>query len=181
MLLHLLTGSGDTFVIVDAASVGFELRPDEARDICEAGVRITAAANEQLGFQHPGNPEISKISFCQFTRPITMEAGQRIGKNAVVIRPGKIDRSPTGTGLCARLAVLHAQGLAKTGDQLLARSIIGSEFLGCIEEEVMIGAIPGIRPSITGRAWVTGTTVHRLDPSDPWPQGYRLSDTWPEI
>lgn len=172
---------GDTFVIVDAASVGFELRPDEARDICEAGVRITAAANEQLGFQHPGNPEISKISFCQFTRPITMEAGQRIGKNAVVIRPGKIDRSPTGTGLCARLAVLHAQGLAKTGDQLLARSIIGSEFLGCIEEEVMIGAIPGIRPSITGRAWVTGTTVHRLDPSDPWPQGYRLSDTWPEI
>jgi proline racemase len=158
---------GDTFVIVDAASVGFELRPDEARDICEAG--------------HPGNPEISKISFCQFTRPITMEAGQRIGKNAVVIRPGKIDRSPTGTGLCARLAVLHAQGLAKTGDQLLARSIIGSEFLGCIEEEIMIGAIPGIRPSITGRAWVTGTTVHRLDPSDPWPQGYRLSDTWPEI
>jgi proline racemase len=77
--------------------------------------------------------------------------------------------------------VLHAQGLAKTGDQLLARSIIDSEFLGCIEEEVLIGAIPGIRPSLTGRAWLTGKTVHRLDPSDPWPQGYRLSDTWPEL
>ena len=170
---------GDTFVLVDAANCGFELRPHEARDICEAGVRITSAANEQLGFHHPGNPEISKISFCQFTRPIIMEAGQRVGKNAVVIRPGKIDRSPTGTGLSARLAVLHAKGQAKTGDQLLARSIIDSEFLGCIEEEVMIGKTPGIRPSISGRAWLTGKTVHRLDPSDPFPQGYRLSDTWP--
>jgi proline racemase len=170
---------GDTFVIVDAASAGFELRPDEARDICEMGVRITAAANEQLGFSHPENPDISAVSFCQFALPVITEAGQKIGKNAVVIRPGKIDRSPTGTGLSARLAVLHAKGLAKKGDQLLARSLIGSEFLGCIEEEVMVGKKPGIRPSITGRAWLTGTTVHRLDPDDPWPQGYRLSDTWP--
>ncbi len=170
---------GDTFVIVDAASVGFEIRPDEARDICVAGLKITAAANEQLGFRHPCNSEISAISFCQFARPVFEDAGQRIGKNAVVIRPGKVDRSPTGTGLSARLAVMYAKGQASVGDSLLARSIIDSEFLGRIEEEVLVGNTRAIRPSVSGRAWITGKYQLSLDPQDPWPQGYRLSDTWP--
>lgn len=172
---------GDTFVIVDPANAGFEITPDEARDICEAGVKITAAANEQLGFRHPGNPGISRISFCQFAKPVFEEAGQKIGKNTVVIRPGKLDRSPTGTGLSARLAVLHAKGQAKVGDTLLARSIIDSEFLGRIEEEVLIGSKKAIRPSITGRAWITGRSQLTLDRNDPWPEGYRLSDTWPRL
>jgi len=172
---------GDTFVMVDAADAGFEIAPDEARDICEAGVRITAAANEQLGFRHPGNTEISRISFCQFTKPVFEESGQKIGKNTVVIRPGKVDRSPTGTGLSARLAVLYARGEAQVGDTLLASSIIDSEFLGRIEEEVLIGTKSAIRPSITGRAWITGRTRLTLDIEDPWPGGYRLSDTWPRL
>lgn len=87
---------GDTFVIVDSVSAGFEITPDEARDICLAGMRITVAANEQLGFRHPSNSDISHISFCQFAKPVFEEAGQQIGKNAVVVRPGKVDRSPTG-------------------------------------------------------------------------------------
>lgn len=172
---------GDTFVIVDAASTGFDLRPGEARELCEMGVRITAAANEQLGFHHPENPLISAISFCQFTHPAVMESGQRVGKNTVVIRPGKLDRSPTGTGLSARLAVLHARGEAQVGDTLLARSIIDSEFLGRIDEEVMLGGRTAIRPSISGRAWITGKSRFTLDSQDPWPGGYRLSDTWPDI
>jgi proline racemase len=172
---------GDTYVIVDAVSAGFEIRPDEARDICSVGTRITAAANEQLGFQHPANPDIRQISFCQFAKPVFEEAGQRIGKNAVVIRPGKVDRSPTGTGLSARLAVMHAKGQAKVGDTLLARSIIDSEFLGCIEEEVLLGDKMAIRPSISGRAWLAGKSQLTLDRADPWPEGYRLSDTWPNI
>lgn len=172
---------GDTFVIVDAASAGFELLPAEARDLCELGVRITAAANEQIGFHHPENPYISSISFCQFTHPVIIESGQRIGKNTVVIRPGKLDRSPTGTGLSARLAVLYARGEAKVGDTLLARSIIDSEFFGKIDEEVTLGDRTAIRPSISGRAWITGKSRHTLDPQDPWPGGYRLSDTWPNI
>lgn len=172
---------GDTFVIVDAARAGFEITPDEARDICTAGIKITTAANEQLGFRHPGNPDISRISFCQFARPVFEEAGQRIGKNAVVVRPGKVDRSPTGTGLSARLAVMHAKGQASVGDTLLARSIIDSEFLGRIEEEVTVGDTAAIRPSISGRAWITGRSQLTLDPLDPWPEGYRLSDTWPRM
>lgn len=172
---------GDTFVIVDAASAGFDLEPDEARDICETGIKITAAANEQLGFRHPGNPDISRISFCQFAQPVIEEGGRQTARNAVVIRPGKVDRSPTGTGLSARLAVMHAKGLAKVGDTLLARSIIDSEFLGRIEEEVRVGGKSAIRPSITGRAWLTGRNLLTLDPDDPWPGGYRLSDTWPRL
>jgi len=172
---------GDTFVLVDSMSVGFEVSPDEARDICATGIKITAAANEQLGFTHPGNPGISQVSFCQFTKPVFEEGGQRIGKNTVVVRPGKVDRSPTGTGLSARLAVMHARGQARVGDTLLARSIIDSEFLGRIEEEVSIGESRAIRPSISGRAWLTGRSQLTLDKNDPWPQGYRLSDTWPKL
>jgi proline racemase len=172
---------GDTFVIVDAAAAGFEITPDEARDIAEAGIKITAAANEQLGFRHPNNPDVKHISFCQFAKPIFEEAGQKIGKNAVAIRPGKVDRSPTGTGLSARLAVLHARGEATVGDTLLARSIIDSEFLGCIESETTVGDRAAIHPSISGRAWITGTQQLMLEPDDPWPGGYRIGDTWPNI
>ncbi len=172
---------GDTFVLVDAAAAGFELRPDEARYIVETGIAITRAANEQLGFRHPENADISGISFCQFTRPTAVENERLIGKNTVVIRPGKVDRSPTGTGLSARLAVLHARGELAVGDTLVALSIIDSEFVGRIEETVDVGGRPGIRPSISGRAWLTGRSEHTLDPGDPFPEGYKISDTWPKF
>ena len=171
---------GDTFVIVDAASAGIEIKPENAWEICQLGMKITAAANAQLGFRHPGNPDITNISFCQFTNPVFEEAGQLIGKNTVVVRPGKVDRSPTGTGLSARLAVMYAKAQLKLGDTLLARSILDSEFLGEIDEQVNIGTKQAIRPEISGRAWLTGTSQLKLDPRDPWPQGYRLSDTWPD-
>lgn len=172
---------GDTFVIVDASSMGFQITPDEARDLCTTGVKITSAANEQLGFNHPGNAAINRISFCQFANRVIEENGQLTGKNAVIVRPGKVDRSPTGTGLSARLAVMHAKGQASVGDTLLARSIIDSEFLGRIEEEVRVGDRKAIRPSISGRAWIFGRSRQTLDPDDPWPEGYRLSDTWPQL
>ena len=79
----------------------------------------------------------------------------------------------------ARMAVLHAKGLMQVGEQYLARSIIDSEFACHIDAEVAIGSTRGIVPVISGTAWITGTHQHTLDPSDPWPQGYRLSDTWP--
>ena len=172
---------GDTFVIVDAKQLGFNIVPDEARDLCETGIAVTAAANEQLGFRHPDHPDINRVSFCQFTRPVDREAGRSVGTNAVVIRPGKIDRSPTGTGLSARLAVLHARGDIEVGQSLVGRSIIGSEFEGRVEEALLLQSKPAIRPSITGRAWITGQRRLVLDPDDPWPEGYRLSDTWPTL
>jgi proline racemase len=104
-----------------------------------------------------------------------------IAANAVAIRPGKIDRSPTGTGASARMAVMRAKGEMQVGDRYLARSIIGSEFLGRIEADTTLAGKPAIIPSISGRAWISGTRIEMLDPADPWPAGYRLSDTWPDV
>ncbi len=101
---------GDSFVIVDAQALGFAITPDEARDLAEIGMKITRAANEQLGFVHPENPDWDHISFCQIAAPVAVEDGALGAANAVAIRPGKIDRSPCGTGCSARMAVLHAKG-----------------------------------------------------------------------
>ncbi len=169
---------GDSFVIVDAAALGLSLTTDEAHDIATLGVRITNAANEQLGFAHPENPDWRHISFCLFAGPLSQgENGLETGA-AVAIQPGKVDRSPTGTALSARMAVLQARGVMKTGDRLTAQSLIGSTFSGRILEETTVGGTPAIRPEISGRGWITGIHQHMLDPSDPWPEGYRLSDTW---
>jgi proline racemase len=170
---------GDSFVIVDATAVGIEILPANARALAALGVRITAAASTQLGFHHPDNQEWKHISFCQFTDPLTRDGRTLTGRNAVAIRPGKIDRSPTGTGCSARMAVLHARGEMAIGDQYLARSIIGSEFRCAIAAETTVGGTAAIIPEVTGRAWISGTHEHTLDPTDPWPGGYRLSDTWP--
>lgn len=170
---------GDSFVIVDAASLGLEIVPEEANDLVRIGMKITTAANEQLGFRHPANADWDHLSFCQFAGPLTEENGELVGSNAVVIRPGKVDRSPTGTGCSARMAVLHAQGRMKIGQRYRAKSIIGSEFECAIQSETLIGKKHAIVPTISGRAWITGTHQLMLDPSDPWPHGYRLADTWP--
>ena len=169
---------GDSFVVVDARALGFSLTPDEARDIAGLGVTITRAATEQLGFAHPENPDWRHVSFCLFAGPLERDAdGLRAGA-AVAIRPGKVDRSPTGTALSARMALLAARGQMRTGETLTAVSLIGSTFTGRILGETKVGDIPAILPEISGRGWITGMHQHMLDPDDPWPEGYRLSDTW---
>ena len=170
---------GDSFVIVDATALGFEIKPDEAADLAQVGSKITAAANEQLGFTHPGNPDWRHISFCQIAMPLNRENGINVSRNSVAIDPGKLDRSPCGTGCSARMAVLHARGEMKVGERLIGRSIIDSRFDCSIVSETRVGDKTAITPSIRGRAWITGTHQVMLDPEDPWPGGYRLSDTWP--
>ena len=170
---------GDSFVFINAQDLGFEIKPDEAKDISDIGSKITAAANQQLNFNHPTNSEWSHISFCQMTLPIFEEEGVKISKNTVVIDPGKLDRSPCGTGCSARMALLYAKGELKKGDRMIGRSIINSRFDCSIVDETMVGDKKAIIPSIRGRAWITGTHQLMLDPEDPWPEGYRLSDTWP--
>jgi proline racemase len=172
---------GDSFVLADARALGFALTPDEARDLAVTGVRITRAANEQLKFEGAEGLAWDHISFCQFTAPLFEEDGVPVSLNAVAIRPGKIDRSPCGTGCSARLAVLHAKGVLKVGDRMIGRSVLGGSFDCRIEEACTIGGRPAIIPSISGQAWITGTHQHLLDPTDPWPEGYRLSDTWPRM
>jgi proline racemase len=172
---------GDGFVIVDAEALGFRVEEGEARDMATLGMAITRAANEQLGFDHPGAPHWRHISFCHFAGRARRTDSGLEARSAVVVRPGKIDRSPTGTAVSARMAVFHARGQLAVGECYRARSIVGSEFIGRIEAAVEAGGRPAIVPSISGRAWITGTHQHMLDPADPWPGGYRINDTWPSL
>ena len=164
-------------MLTDARNLGFSLVADEARDIAEMGVKITAAANEQLGFSHPTNTDWNHISFCQMTAPIEVQHGVKVGRNAVTIQPGKLDRSPCGTGCSARMAVLHARGELLVGEPFMGVSIIDSEFHCRIKNTAQIGGVQGIVPILSGRAWLTGTRQLMLDPADPWPGGYKLPCT----
>ncbi|MCE8509788.1 proline racemase family protein [Ruegeria pomeroyi] len=169
---------GDSFVVVRPEDVGVQITRDRARDLAEMGIAITNAANAQLGFHHPENPEWRHISFCLFAGEIERREGVLRAASAVAIQPGKIDRSPTGTAVSARMAILHARGEMAEGEQFVAISIIGSEFSGRIAGLTSVGDHPAILPEISGRGWITGIHQQMLDPDDPWPEGYRLRDTW---
>jgi len=172
---------GDSFVIVDAADLGFKIAPDEARDLAVIGIKITNAANEQLGFHHPENPDWNHISFCQIAAPLEKENGVWLGRNSVTIQPGKLDRCPTGTGCSARMALLHQQGKMNVGDRYIGESVIGSRFHCAIDSITRVGKKNAVFPVISGQAWITGMHQYLLDPTDPWPHGYKVADTWPKI
>ncbi len=170
---------GDSFVMADAKSLGFAITPDEARDIAVVGRKIVKAGNEQLGFSHPDLPGWTHFSFAFITGELETVDGCLSSRNACVVKPGKIDRSPTGTGCSALMAVLHAKGLMREDERYIGRSIIESRFIGAIAATTTVGNHAAIIPTITGRAWITGNSTLMLDPADPWPDGYRISDTWP--
>ena len=170
---------GDSFVMAKARALGFAVTPDEARDIAVIGRRIVKAANQQLGFAHPDLPGWTHFSFAFITGELETVDGCLSSRNACVVKPGKIDRSPTGTGCSALMAVLHAKGLMRDGETYIGRSIIESRFIGAIAGTTTVGNHAAIIPTITGSAWITGQSTLLLDPSDPWPGGYRISDTWP--
>jgi proline racemase len=167
---------GMWYAIADAEALGFEITPEEARDLSLAGEAIRAAAREQLRCVHPENAGIAGVSIVQIAQP--WQGLGEVTRNAVVVAPGRLDRSATGTGLSARLAVLHARGLMKAGDAMTHASPIGSTFDGRIVEETRVGDRAAIVPAIKGSAWITGITQVLIDPTDPFPEGYLLSDTW---
>ena len=172
---------GDSFVMADGRDFGFAMTPDEARDIAELGVKLTRAGNEQLGFTHPVLTDWKHFSFAFVRGPLEEVDGMKSSRNACVVQPGKCDRSPTGTGVSALMAVHHARGIMKEGDRFLGRSIIESCFEGRIAGLAEVGGKPAILPEISGRGWIYGRSELMLDPDDPWPEGYRISDTWPMI
>jgi proline racemase len=171
---------GDSFVVVDAAAIGVTFQPTEAQRLAELGVSITNTFNAKHRFFHPTNPDWTHVSFCLFAGPVQETDRVLRAASAVAIQPGKIDRSPTGTALSARMALLHDSGDMAIGDRFEATSLIGSTFTGRIVSRTTVGDTAAIIPEISGRGWITGTDQHMLDPSDPWPEGYRLSDTWPK-
>jgi proline racemase len=154
--------------------------PQEAAELARIGMLIRKAANEQLTFSHPLLPDWKHHSFTYFNGPLEVnQDGILTSKNVCVINPGKLDRSPTGTGCSALMAILHARGQLSVGDKFIGRSIIESEFIGIVSAEVDLQGIKAIIPKISGQAWIYGTSQFYRDPGDPWPEGYRVSDTWP--
>jgi trans-L-3-hydroxyproline dehydratase len=167
---------GMWYAIADAQALGFAIEPHEARELSLAGERIRIAAREQLPCAHPENAAIAGVSIVQIAEP--WQGVGEVTRNAVVVAPGRLDRSATGTGLSARMAVLHARGAMGVGDAMTHASAIGSTFDGRILAETRIGDRTAIVPAIRGSAWITGVTQLYVDPDDPFPEGYLLADTW---
>ncbi|GAB3442398.1 proline racemase family protein [Insolitispirillum peregrinum] len=167
---------GMFFGIVDAKALGFQVTADEARDLAVLGEKIRKAAREQFPVTHPDFPNVQGVSIVQFAMPF--EGSGTVTRNTCIVAPGRSDRSPTGTGTSARMAVLHARGQMAVGDELIHSSIIGSRFVGKILSAGQTNGRASIIPQITGRAWITGTHTYMLDPDDPWQAGYMVSDTW---
>jgi trans-L-3-hydroxyproline dehydratase len=167
---------GMWYAIADARALGFAIEPSEARDLSVIGEKIRLAAREQLPCAHPENLEIAGVSIVQIAAP--WEGVGKVTRNAVVVSPGRLDRSATGTGLSARMAALYARGLMTVGDAMTHASAIGSTFDGRIVSETTVGGRPAIVPAIRGSAWITGITQLFVDPTDPYPEGYVLGDTY---
>jgi proline racemase len=169
---------GMIYALLDVSTLGIEIAPANARALVDLGEAVRKATRAQYpDVSHPDNPQISGVSIVQLHMPFA--GAETICRNTCIVAPGRADRSPTGTGLSARLAVLHAKGLLAVGDTLTHESIIGSRFEGRIEAAHKVGPYRGIVPSIKGRAWITGLFQYFVDPTDPFPEGYRISDTWP--
>jgi proline racemase len=169
---------GMIYVIVDATTVGMSLARDEARDLVVLGERIKLAAAEQLPSVHPEIPEIHTINQTLFAGPIETVGGVKSSKNAVVVSPGRIDRCPCGTGSSARLALLHATGELAVDEKFVHRSILDTEFVCQIKATTSVAGKHAVVPTVSGRAWLTGIATYGVDPEDPFPNGYRLNDTW---
>ncbi|KAJ5587028.1 uncharacterized protein N7459_002793 [Penicillium hispanicum] len=169
---------GMMYVLVDAASMGLMVDNQQSRQLVEMGERIKRAVELAYSPVHPQNPGITGFSVLEFTEPVRLADGCKVAANAVVVSPGRFDRSPCGTGTSARLAVMHARGQINEGEIFKHRSIIGTEFESRIRGTTRVGNYPAVLPTVKGRAWITSFKQVVLDPTDPFPEGFRVGDQW---
>ena len=162
---------GNFYAILPATAAGLQVRPEFHDQIVAAGLQIMAAANEQLEFAHPDNPEISDCRHVVFTAPAE---GDLPARAAVAIHPGWVDRSPCGTGTSARMAQLAARGELAVGQDFVHGSLIGTTFTGRLVGTTTVGGFPAVVPTVQGRAWLTGMGHYLLDPDDPFPGGFLI-------
>ena len=182
---------GMFYVIADAEELDVRLVPDEGREIARLGEMIRAAAVEQLPVVHPENPAISGISISQLSGPPTHPEAHR--RNAVVVSTGTgdwdkphtwggaLDRSPCGTGTCAKMAALHAKGQLGLGEDFCHESVLGTLFTGRLLRETKVGDYDAVVPTLSGRAWITGFADYVVDAGDPFPEGFTVGDIWGRV
>jgi proline racemase len=179
---------GMFYVIADAAQLGMRVAPDQARDLVRVAEMIKAATQEQLPVAHPENPEIAGVTIAQISGEPVRPGAHR--KNAVVVSTGKLDwdrpatwtgaldRSPCGTGTCAKMAALHAKGQLGLNQDFVHEGILGTVFTGRLLEETTVGPYRGVVPTLSGQAWIIGFAQYVLDPEDPFPEGFTVGDIW---
>lgn len=179
---------GMFFVIAEAEPLGLRLTQDEGKEIVRISEMIKAATQEQLPVTHPENPDFTGVTIAQLTGPPTHPDAHM--KNAVTVSTGKLDwenpstwtgaldRSPCGTGTCARMATLHAKGKLPLNQDFRHEGILGTIFTGHLVDETTVGPYDAVIPTISGQAWITGFSNYVVDPEDPFPDGFTLGDIW---
>ncbi|KUF10062.1 proline racemase family protein [Pseudoponticoccus marisrubri] len=165
---------GVFYALVDAAALGLDLVPGNARALAMAGITLHKQIAPDCAARHPTVPELDGLAYVMF-RGRDADGALR---TCTTMRPGRVDRSPCGTGSNAEMAAQHAAGHMRPGDRMVSRSLIGSEFVTELVEETQVGNLPAIRNRVSGQSWIHAMTQIGLDPSDPFPQGFTLSDTW---
>lgn len=165
---------GVYYALIDVNQIGLDISPDNARVLAEAGIELKRMIAEQVRVSHPMLPGVDEIAYVMF-RDRERDGAVR---TCTTLQPGRVDRSPCGTGSSANLATLHARGLVSVGDVRTSRSIIGGEFLAEAIGETEVGGRKAVLPRITGRGYVYGRTELRVMADDPFRTGFALSDTW---
>ncbi len=167
---------GCFYVLVDGAALGLRLVREQARDIVERAEAVMVAARQAARRPAPRGAR-DRLPLVRHGDRGRRPVGRRCCGAATVLS-GRIDRSPCGTGTSARLACLAARGQAQPGSTFTARSLIDSEFTASISGTTTVGDRTAVLPTISGRGWIVGTRTTTVDPSDPYPTGFVLSDLW---
>jgi proline racemase len=163
---------GNFFALVSAEELGVAVEPAESRRLVDLGLGIREAVNRQLEIQHPTQPHINRVELTEITAPPTHANANY--KNVVVFGDGQIDRSPCGTGTCARMADLHAKGRLRLREPFVHESILGTLFYGELLAETQVGEFQAVVPRITGSASITGLNMWTIDPEDPMKYGFSI-------
>jgi proline racemase len=162
---------GNFYAIVELAEIGVPYGKEHARQLLDTGMQILRAINAGDPPVHPGEPGIHGCHHVQLVAPGSDAVRSR---HAMVIAPGYFDRSPCGTGTSARVAQLHARGLLALDTDFVNESLLGTHFVGRLVDTADVAGIPAVVPTITGSAWITGTSQQFLDERDPFPHGFLL-------
>lgn len=166
-----LAFGGNFYAVVELEKIGLPFERSAKAELLQAGLAIMDAINEQ---HKPVHQLRSDITGCHHVYLQAPGSTAQLSRHAMAIHPGWFDRSPCGTGTSARMAQLHAKGELGLNEEFINESFLGTRFIGRLVEETTVGDFPAVVPTITGRAWLTGTTEFRLDPEDPFPHGFLL-------
>jgi proline racemase len=164
---------GVFYALVDPAPLGLSIEPGQARQLAETGVRILETAQRRWRPVHPERPAIAGIAYLMWCGE-----GPEGPRNATVLLPGRLDRSPCGTGSAARLALEWTRGRIRPGEARLFRSTIGTRFEAEFVGTTAVAGRPAVLPRLSGRAWLYSIEQLGLDPEDPFPEGTALADLW---